>query len=232
MSCEDVEPDMIPLALIPAKAYSQRLPRKNLRLLAGKPLVAWAIEGAIASGVFREVWVSSEDDEVLELAGGWGAERLRRPPALALPAATVAHVVQHARQELEHAGPVYLLTPTSPFRSAISIAQVWARFVSLPAAGALISLRPADPPEWTLRWEPISGNVGALNPMMVDLPRGMLPKAWRHDGSHFILGGAERRGGPIGFEADPIEAVDINEQADLDYAEFLLATGRVPWVTA
>jgi len=223
---------MIPLALIPAKGYSERLSRKNLRLLAGKPLLAWAIEGAIASGVFREVWVSSEDDEVLDLTRAWGAEPLRRPSVLALPAATVAHVIQHARQSLEHHGPVYVLTPTSPFRSAMSIARAWARFVHLQGAGALVSLRPADPPEWTLRYEPISGNVGALNPSMVDLPRGMLMKAWRHDGSHFILGGTERRGGPIGFEADPIEAVDINKQADLDYAEFLLATGRVPWVAA
>ncbi len=92
-----------------------------------------------------------------------------------------------------------------------------------------MSLRPADPPEWTLRWNRVTGEVGSQYGREVDRPRAMIPAAWRHDGSHCIVGGPPRAP-VVGFEADPIEAVALNTEDDLAYAEYLLSTGRVPWI--
>lgn len=222
----------LPLGLIPAKGFSERLPKKNLRLLAGRPLLEYTIEAAKASGLFgTNLWVSSESEDVLTLADDCGARTLRRPPSLALPAATVSHVILHTRQAIEWSGPIYVLLPSSPFRSSFTIQECWSKF-SKSQAGALLSMRPVDhPPEWTFRFDPISGDVSAASPM-VDAPRMALPKAWRHDGSHFIIGRADHAGGAIGFEVDAIESTDINTSDDLEYAEYLIRSGRVPWINA
>ena len=221
---------MIPLALVPAKFYSQRLPKKNLRPLGGKPLLAWTLEAANASGIFADVWVSSESDHVFDVAAEYGAHALRRPPELAQPEATIAHVILHARLALEWRGPIYVLAPSSPFRSAFTIAVAWEKCQAL-RAGALYSMSPMPhPPEWAFRFEAISGAIAPIIPELIDKPRSALPRSWRTDGAHMILGAD--KGPALGFACDPIEAVDINDQADLDYAEYLLDTGRVPWISA
>jgi CMP-N-acetylneuraminic acid synthetase len=72
-----------PLAIIPARGNSKRFPRKNIAILAGKPLIAYAIEAARDSEIFDLVCVSSEDDEILEIAEEWGAQAvLKRPEEL------------------------------------------------------------------------------------------------------------------------------------------------------
>ena len=228
MTCEDVEPDVIPLALVPAKGYSARLPRKNLRPLGGKPLLAWTLEAAKAAGIFPEVWVSSESVEVLDVAREYGALPCERPPELAQPEATIAHVILHARLALEWRGPIYVLAPTNPFRSSFTIAAAWEKCQHL-RAGGFYSMSPMPhPPEWAFRFEPISGTITPIIPELIDKPRAALPRSWRPDGAHMILG--ETKGPALGFESDPIEAVDINTADDLAYAEYLLETGRVPWV--
>jgi CMP-N-acetylneuraminic acid synthetase/quercetin dioxygenase-like cupin family protein len=71
------------IAMIPARLGSQRVPRKNLRLLNGKPLLAYAIETAKAAGCFDEIYVNSEADILGEIAEDLGVRFYRRPPALA-----------------------------------------------------------------------------------------------------------------------------------------------------
>src|SRR5262249_12382592 len=127
---------MRPIALVPAKGYSARLPRKNMRLLGDKPLLDWTLEAAKAAGCFADIWVCREDPEILERSREHGVQTLRRPDALALPAATISHVIQHARQSLEYPGPIYVLTPSSPFRSAMRMTDLWERF-SKSQAGTL-----------------------------------------------------------------------------------------------
>lgn len=225
---------MNPICLIPAKGFSERLPKKNLRLLGGRPLVAWTIEAARGSGIFpNAIWVSSESDEVLEVATAQGVRTLRRPPELAMPGATVSDVVIHARRALEHSGPVSIMTPSSPFRSSLGIATAWEKF-KLSNAVCLLSLRPYEhPPEWAFRFNRITGDVSSIIAELIDAPRAALPQAWRHDGSHFIIGKkTNHQGAILGFEADPLEAVDINTIEDLEYAEYLLDKGKVPWALA
>jgi len=62
------------IAVIPARGGSKRLPGKNLMLIAGKPLIAWTIEAALKSGVFRRVVVSTDNWEIAVAAAQYGAE--------------------------------------------------------------------------------------------------------------------------------------------------------------
>jgi N-acylneuraminate cytidylyltransferase len=106
------------IALIPARGGSKGIPRKNLREVAGKPLVAWSIEQALAAREFTEVVVSTEDDEIAEVASEWGAQVLRRPLSLALDSTPTSAVIAHALCAFEgRCDVVCLLEPTSPLRT-------------------------------------------------------------------------------------------------------------------
>lgn len=74
---------MKPVAIIPARGGSKRLPRKNILPLLGKPMIGWPIEAALESGVFADVIVSTEDDEIKNIALGCGARVVDRPAELA-----------------------------------------------------------------------------------------------------------------------------------------------------
>ena len=71
------------IAVIPARGQSRRLPRKNILPFHGKPLIAHSIETALASGLFDQVYVSTEDHEIGAIAERYGAKVLRRDPKLA-----------------------------------------------------------------------------------------------------------------------------------------------------
>jgi CMP-N,N'-diacetyllegionaminic acid synthase len=115
------------LALVPARGGSKSIPRKNLATLAGKPLLSWTIEAALRSSAAPRVVVSTEDDEIAEIARGLGADvPFRRPRALARDETPSLPVTIHALRWLadnERYSPqrVLLLQPTSPLRTADDI---------------------------------------------------------------------------------------------------------------
>jgi N-acylneuraminate cytidylyltransferase len=105
------------LAVIPARGGSKGVPRKNVRPLAGHPLIAWTIDAARRSGLLDRVVVSTEDGEIAAAAGRYGAEVLGRPAALAGDEATSRDVLAHAYEALgRSASTVVLLQATSPVR--------------------------------------------------------------------------------------------------------------------
>lgn len=113
------------IALIPARAGSKRLPGKNVRLLGGRPLIAWTIEVALAVAELDRVLVSTDGPEIARAARTAGAEILERPPDLATDAAASMDVVHHAvttlRERGESARYMVLLQPTSPLRAPADI---------------------------------------------------------------------------------------------------------------
>jgi pseudaminic acid cytidylyltransferase len=84
------------IAVIPARGGSKRLPRKNIAVLNGKPIIAYTIEAAVESRLFDRVVVSTEDSEISEISKKYGAELLPRPAELATDTATVVDVCLHA----------------------------------------------------------------------------------------------------------------------------------------
>ena len=87
---------MKPFALIPARGGSKRLPRKNILPFMGIPLIHWPIRAALNSGVFEQVIVSTDDDEIAEFSKQTGAAVIMRPNEFAVDAATVVEVCAHA----------------------------------------------------------------------------------------------------------------------------------------
>jgi N-acylneuraminate cytidylyltransferase len=93
------------LALIPARGGSKRIPRKNIREFAGKPMIAWSIEAARATGAFDRVIVSTDDEEIAQCARSLGAEvPFVRPVELADDHADTRSVVAHAIAWLRERG--------------------------------------------------------------------------------------------------------------------------------
>lgn len=110
------------IGVIPARSGSERLPGKNLKPLAGSPMIAWTIKAAQAARALDRLAVTTDDEAVIRLAEQMGAPWVRRPPALAGPEASVVDAVEHALAQIGEAFDlVVLLQPTSPLRTAADI---------------------------------------------------------------------------------------------------------------
>ena len=108
------------IAVIPARGGSRRIPRKNVRSFCGRPIIAWTIDVALASGLFDHVLVSTDDAEIAEVASRFGAEvPFTRPADLADDYATTVDVIAHATRWAVDAGwpvdAVCAMYATAPF---------------------------------------------------------------------------------------------------------------------
>jgi CMP-N,N'-diacetyllegionaminic acid synthase len=110
------------IAMIPARAGSKGLPGKNIRLLCGKPLIAWTVEKALKSQYLDEIMVSTDGEEIARVAAEYGAKvPFLRPADLATDTSTTLSAVRHALdhysdQHSRRFDLVVLLEPTSPLR--------------------------------------------------------------------------------------------------------------------
>jgi len=103
------------LGITPARGGSKGIPRKNIQVVAGKPLIAWTIEAALRSKLLDEYVVSTEDEEIARIAARLGARVLPRPKELAEDHVTTIEVLQHVVDVLRP-DVVVLLNATSPVR--------------------------------------------------------------------------------------------------------------------
>ena len=131
--------DKMYLAIIPARGGSKRLPRKNILDLCGKPLIEWSIEAGLDSKYINKVIVSSDDEEILDLATKCGVEALHRPDSLASDTATTLDAIRHAIENNEKYAYVVLLQPTSPLRNANHIDEA-IRLLEEKKADAIVSV--------------------------------------------------------------------------------------------
>lgn len=121
------------LAIIPARGGSKGVPGKNLRLIAGKPLLVWSIEQALAVPSIRHVVVSTDDVEIAEVARRHGAEvPFMRPACLAEDGTPTEPVLEHALNwyaaQGETPDAIILLQPTSPCRHAETLVRAIKQF--------------------------------------------------------------------------------------------------------
>lgn len=108
------------VAIIPARGGSKRIPRKNIKEFCGKPMIAWSIEAAQKSGVFDRIIVSTDDEEIAEVAREYGAEvPFMRPEELSNDYAGTIPVIHHAADWIISQGnkPNYVccIYATAPF---------------------------------------------------------------------------------------------------------------------
>lgn len=164
------------VALIPARGGSLRVPGKNVRPLAGHPLLAYTIAAAHESGVFDCVLVSTDSEAIAAVARHYGADvPFLRPAELASSVSPDIEWVRHALDQLRSAGRAFdlfsILRPTSPFRSAATLRRVHERIVAgateADSIRAVALCREHPGKMWTLQG-------GGLTPLMPQ-PEGEVP---------------------------------------------------------
>jgi CMP-N-acetylneuraminic acid synthetase len=181
------------LGLVPARGGSKGIPRKNLRSLAGQPLLAYTAQAAKQSKALARILLSTDDSEIADLGKSLGLDvPYLRPPELALDGTPMIDVVLHAIRWVqahgEHYAAICLLQPTSPLRSAQTIDRcvslLWEKNVD-----SVISVRPV-PAEYNPHWVYFETGQGLLELSMGDgvpIPsRQQLPPAYHRDGSIFV----------------------------------------------
>jgi N-acylneuraminate cytidylyltransferase len=111
------------LAVIPARGGSKRIPRKNIKMFAGKPMIAWSVESAVKSGCFDRIIVSTDDEEIASVARGYGADvPFMRPAELSddhtatIP--VIAHAIRWHQQNGQSPTEVCCIYATAPFVSS------------------------------------------------------------------------------------------------------------------
>jgi CMP-N-acetylneuraminic acid synthetase len=113
---------MYALGIIPARGGSKSVPRKNIRLVGGRPLIAYTIEAAQRSALLAHYVVSTDDIEIAGVARDCGSPILMRPPELAADETPTLPVVRHALAELRQPfDVVVVLQPTTPLRLGADI---------------------------------------------------------------------------------------------------------------
>lgn len=230
------------VALIPARAGSKRVKNKNIRVLDGHPLIAYTIASAIGSGVFDMVIVSTESEEIADVAVRYGAEvPFLRPLEYASDTSADIEWVTYTMEQIARGGRHYeyfsILRPTNPFRQPETIRRAWETFLSSGADALRAVDKCTQHPYkmWVLEGdkirpfvaEKIDGKCG------YNLPYQVLPEVYAQNASLEIARTdvlkrfGEIAGGEIAaFVAEGYEGFDINTQLDWEYAEKLVAEGK------
>jgi CMP-N-acetylneuraminic acid synthetase len=158
------------LAVIPARGGSKRLPGKNIKHLVGKPLIQWTIDAATESGVFDRVCVSTDSDEIAQVALECGAEvPFLRPSELASDTSTTASALAHFVETFERlegcsVSYVGLLQPTSPLRNSVDICNA-DRLLMAGNLDAVVSVCQLEHPiQWCNRLGPDESLKGFIGP--------------------------------------------------------------------
>ena len=228
------------LTVIPAKLGSTRLPQKNILPLAGKPLLRYSIEAALASGVCGEVMVSTESGLVADVAREGGAQvPFMGPDALGRDPYGVVDVCTHVLDEYARRGREFerlvVLLPTCPFRSPGDIAACVRLFEERGARFLMSVSETADNPWGALRFGGEGQDVVVpCFPEGVGKKRHELPVTYRCNGAVGVYDVAAYRetgtdyGTPLHAYVMPWQrSVDIDNEVDFRFAEFMLEKGMV-----
>lgn len=217
------------LGVIPARGGSKGVPRKNIRKVAGKPLIAYTIEVALHSRYLDKIIVSSEDAEILEVAKEWGSEFLVRPAEFAQDDTPSIDPVLHTIENYPGYDYVVVLQPTSPLRTTQDIDTAINHCLLLKAPSCVSVCESQETPYWMFTLGP-DMKLAPLIPAQLPSRRQYLPQAYLLNGAVYV---AEIEWLVLkrDFISDqtvayvmPIErSLDIDTQIDLDVLIRLLS---------
>jgi CMP-N-acetylneuraminic acid synthetase len=210
------------IAFVHARYASSRIPRKNLRLLSGRPLIAWAINNARRCMDIDRVIIDSESDEILEVGERFGAEPLKRPLELALDIATGDDLAFWQASNFPESEICVQVVPTSPFISPETISGAISA-VQCEGVNSAFSVREEPLYTWDNNWpsylEVRDGELKIKNSQDLE------PTIYETTGLYanrtkWILRYKRRLDvdSHVMIKVSPIEAVDINTIDDFDLA--------------
>lgn len=222
--------------LIPARGGSKGIPGKNIKLLDGKPLIAYSIEAALESEYIDGVVVTTDSEEIAKLSRCFGAEvPFMRPPELAQDSSRTIDCVVHARDELAKMGRgpdvIVLLQPTSPLRTASDIDTALDLFIRRGFKG-LVSVSKAEENPVLMRTMNANSELAPLLDIPSTMRRQDMPEFFSVNGSIYINLAEELtletslNDNPVGYVMPVERSVDIDTLEDFKAAESLLA-GKV-----
>lgn len=226
------------VAAVPARGGSKTVPGKNLRSLAGKPLVAWPIDIAAETSEIDRTVVTTDDDEIAATARDWDADVVERPDSLAeddsLVVDALRHLIGELRAEGDDAEYLVMLEPTCPLRTSDDVTACL-ELLADPATDydSVATFTEADPSPHRL-WDISDGTpepfVERADPW---LPRQEQPDGYELTGAVYAFEierlpatGASLLFGDAGAVTMPRErAVDIDTEFDFKLAELLIEEG-------
>lgn len=218
------------LTVIPARGGSKRIPRKNLQILDGKPLIVYSIEHAKRSKMVNRIVVSTDDDEIGYTSSFYGAEVIRRPHELACDTASSESALIHVLDYLEEHEKYFpdllvFLQCTSPLRNENDIDDAINTLIKL-RADSLFSARRFKKYIWQLK-------DSILSPINYDYNHRWreqdFPYQFEENGSIYVIKPSvlklydNRLGGQIAiFEMDEFCSIQIDTYEDMLFAEYIL----------
>jgi len=221
------------LALIPARGGSRGIPKKNIVDFCGKPLIAWTIDSALESESVGQVVVTTDDDEIADIARKYGAEvPFVRPPDLAADETPGMEPILHAIQTLDFSGDVAVLQPTSPLRAAWHIDELVGQARQAGALSAVSVRQSKEAALWRAMRQPngfLLGNIEASP----ELRRRQDAHQWYVPNGAIYFGRGDRiiqSGGFLGagcflYLMSPLHSIDIDEAEDMIIAKCLMQYG-------
>lgn len=240
MSDYELHPERDLTILIPARAGSKRCPKKNTRVLSGKPLIQWTIDAAKAANILKII-VSTDDPEAMEIATDLGCRLRIRKPEHATDDACDFGWVYDLRELIET--PYFaILRPTSPFRTASTIRRAFAALVGSKAHSIRAVERVTHPHPakcWILEsgtryMQPVirgchpdgtpyhSSPTQSLPPVYAQNASLEMAQTWVIEGTKTISGYTIAP-----FFTEQLEGFDINEECDFAEAERLIAARSI-----
>lgn len=226
------------LGFIPARGGSKRIPKKNIKLLCGKPLIAYTIEAAKKSKYINRIVVSTDSEEIASVAKDYGAEiPFLRPKSISKADSTEMEFFAHAldwfsKNENYEPDLIVLLYPTAPFRKPESIDQAVETMLKHPEVDSLRSVRLCSEHPykmWVIEDGYLKPFVRGEDPNIHTLPYRLLPTVYIQNASIYITKPSTIRNkmSPIGniiipFIMDETESIDINTSLDFQFAEMVI----------
>lgn len=218
------------LAVIPARGGSKRLPRKNILPLQGKPLVSWSIEEAQKSKYIDNIVLSSDDEEILNIAKQYDINYINRDKELSSDTATSIDVILDAiKKQNQEYDYIILLQPTSPLRKAQHIDEA-IEFLFEKEANSVISMCEVEHP---VQWNTNLSKDKSLDKFIknLDTRRSQEQEVYyRLNGAIYISSSVllkkektffnENRS--FAYIMDKIDSIDIDEKLDFLIAQTIL----------
>ena len=216
------------LAIIPARGGSKGVRRKNIRVVAKKPLIAWSIEEAKKSKYIDRLVLSSEDNEIINIAQQWGCETQLRPEDLARDDTPGIEPVLNVIRELPGYDYTVLLQPTSPLRTVTDIDACIEYMIKNNSLSCVSVCQPSKSPFWSYRMEDNSKLIPLIDGKLIS-NRQQLPHIVALNGAVYVaetqwlvnnksfLGEIT-----IGYEMPQLRSLDIDSEMDLEICEYFL----------
>ena len=219
-------------SIITARGGSKGVPKKNIKLINGKPVIAYSIEESIKSKLIKETYVTTEDKEIVDISEEYGAKIIDRPEELAQDNSTSVDVVLHSLDYLENNNKLpdffVLLQPTSPLRTKEDIENAINLFIEN-ECDALISVSQLD--HSSMMSFEIKDNFLTSNcdEKFLNKRRQDLPKFYCPNGAIYITTPDSLRKNKtfipkktIPYVMPQERSVDLDTEFDFKLAEFIL----------